>query len=187
MKFLELGNSVQYRNDVYRDIESRTERLPERTNNRVHFTVEEHGKGVHVFHEPGENRVWKHNTEGKRQYLHATAAGKAILSELPGARVDEILDRHGLPELTDRTITDREELFEELEAIRERGYARNDQETIEGIRAVGAPVTAPWGGVIGALSVGGPETSLRGEYWEEELPNIVAGSVNELELDLALA
>ncbi|MFB6187002.1 MAG: IclR family transcriptional regulator C-terminal domain-containing protein, partial [Halobacteriaceae archaeon] len=62
---------------------------------------------------------------GARRLPHANAAGKAILAHLPEDVVHDILDRTGLPEHTKHTITSRKELFDELDSIRERGYAVN--------------------------------------------------------------
>ena len=64
--------------------------------------------------------------------------------------MEEILSRLRLERLTPRTITDTEELREELLLTRERGYATNDEEHEEGVRAVGVPVI---GRPAAALSV----------------------------------
>ena len=60
--------------------------------------------------------------------------------------MEEILSRLRLERLTPRTITDTEELL----LTRERGYATNDEEHEEGVRAVGVPV---FGRPAAALSV----------------------------------
>jgi IclR family transcriptional regulator, acetate operon repressor len=64
--------------------------------------------------------------------------------------MEEMLSRLRLERLTPRTITDTEELREELLLTRERGYATNDEEHEEGVRAVGVPVI---GRPAAALSV----------------------------------
>jgi DNA-binding IclR family transcriptional regulator len=122
---------------------------------------------------------------GKRVPVHASAAGLAILSKLSTDRVEAIIARHGLEALTSETITDRDDLFDELDRIRERGYSVNDQGTIEGLRAVGAPVTDADGEVIGGLSISGPINRMRGERFEEEFPSLLLGATNELELNIA--
>lgn len=94
---------------------------------------------------------------GKRVPLHNIAAGKAILAHLSEERVEEIIGQHGLEEWTERTITDREALFSELETIREQEYARNDGETFEGFRAVASPILHE-GELLGSIVVSGPVT-----------------------------
>ena len=70
-----------------------------------------------------------------------------MVAQLSHEQVVQILDRRGLPACTENTITDREELFSELSEIRERGYAIDDQENIEVLCCIAAPVTSENGGV----------------------------------------
>lgn len=77
---------------------------------------------------------------GAHLSLHATAIGKAILSQWPEVEVDEHVCQVGLPEKTENTITSKEVLKEELEGIRDRGYAINDGEHYHGVRAVATPI-----------------------------------------------
>jgi DNA-binding IclR family transcriptional regulator/sugar lactone lactonase YvrE len=93
---------------------------------------------------------------GDRKPLHCTSQGKAILAFLPPQRRDEILTRPSLPALTARTITTRRQLLTALELVRARGFAVDDEEILEGIRCVGAPVLDVSGTVLGAISIAGP-------------------------------
>jgi DNA-binding IclR family transcriptional regulator len=188
LKFLDFGQYVRANNDYYSLAESKVERLSEETGARTHFIVEEHGQGVYVFTGSGKHGVETFARDGRRMELHSAAAGKAILAYLPEERVHEIIDEWGLEQRTAHTITDRDELFEELEEIRGRdGIGFNLEEQIVGIRAVGAPVRTPDGTVIGALSVSGPAHRMKGDRLYEELPDIVLGTANELELEIEYA
>lgn len=185
LEFLELGEYVRRRNDDYAIAESKVEQLAEETGGRAHFVVEEHGKGVYVYTQSGRNAVETFSREGRRFYLHQAAAGKAILAYLPRPQLRSIVDEHGLPGRTDNTITDEDALAEELEAIRERnGIAFNLEEQLRGIRAVGAPIRMSNGAVVGGLSLSGPTHRLKGERLEEEVPEAVLGTANELELEI---
>jgi DNA-binding IclR family transcriptional regulator len=117
--------------------------------------------------------------------LHSVAAGKSILAHMSEEDVWQIIEDRGLPKITENTITDSETLFEELEMIREQGYSVNDQENLDGLKAIGAPILGADGQVIGALSVSGPTHRMKGEYFESELPDLLLGVVNELELNIA--
>lgn len=81
---------------------------------------------------------------GRRLPAYSTALGKAILAELPGPEVAEHVPEN-LQALTPRTITDRATLSAELRSTHERGYARDDQENMEGLicLAVALPIAAP--------------------------------------------
>lgn len=185
LRFLDMGNSTQTREQAYVLAEPKVEELADRTDERAQFVVEEHGRAVYVHMDSGEYAVKTNTHVGKHNPIHASAGGLAILAHVDRERVEAIVDRRGLERQTDYTITDREELFEELESIRDRGYSINDQGHIAGLRAVGAPVTGSDGDVIGALSVSGPTNRLQGPRLKEELPNLLLGSANELELNIA--
>lgn len=186
LAFLELGEYVRTRKEPYTTAESYTEQLADETDSRAVFAVEEHGKGVYMYTFSGDYAVWTYSTVGKRFSLHATAAGKSILSALPKERIEAIIDQHGLEPETDQTITDREELLDELTTIDERGYAFNHEEQLDGVKAVGVPVIGPNQHVIGAFSVASPANRMKGDWFNEELPEIILATANEFELEISL-
>lgn len=187
LRFLHLGQSVRTRRVGYEMAREKVEKVAQETQERSQFIVEEHGYGVYMFRDTGSEAVSTDSEIGKRIPLHATSAGKAILASFPEERAREIVDRRGLERLTSRTITDEAELFDELETIRERGYAYNRAENTEGLWAVGVPVSAPDGTVLGAISVSGPTHRMKGERVRSELPDMMLGVANELELNIAYA
>jgi DNA-binding IclR family transcriptional regulator len=101
--------------------------------------------------------------------------------------VRDIVDEQGLVRQTENTLTDTDELFAELETIRERGYAVNDEEEIRGMRSVGVPIRGIDGDVCGAVSVTGPAARLTGERFESELPDLVMQTANLIEVNLETA
>jgi DNA-binding IclR family transcriptional regulator len=104
------------------------------------------------------------------------------LAHLPDERVRELLAGE-LAQRTENTLTDPDELRDELERIRERGYAYSMQESVEGMRAVAAPILLD-GTVVGSISLAGPANRFVGDRFETEIPDMVRGAANELELKL---
>ncbi len=183
-QFLNRGGYVANRKQLYALAGAKVTKLAEETEERAQFVVEEHGKGTYVRTEVGSNAVPTDSRRGKRTFLHIASAGKAVLANLPDERVEMIIDRRGLPRFTENTITNREHLFDRLETIRERGYAFNREETVKGLRSVGVPVIESSGRVAGAFSVSGPTNRLQGDWFETEIPNLLLGIANELELNI---
>lgn len=183
MAFLEAGGHVRRRKPAFRAAVPGVEELASETGERAQFVVEEHGRGTYIHVATGDDAVAGDAHIGKRVHLHASAAGKAILAHLPSDRVDEIVDRHGLPEFTDSTVTDRSRLAEALEADRERGYAVNDQEEVPGLRAVGAPLIVD-DRVVGGIEIAGPAHRVRDGRFHDEFVDLVLGVTNELRLRL---
>lgn len=185
LKFLDFAQYAQTRKPGYALAQQQVEELAETTEERAQFLVEEHGKGIYVYRATGSHAVQTDPGIGKDVYLHTIAAGKAILSHLPRERVDDIVNQHGLPAMTENTITEIEELMSELEEIQDRGYSFNRQESVEGLNAVGVPIRGREKQVIGALSISGPSHRLKGELFEEDLPDQLLGIANELELNIS--
>lgn len=73
-------------------------------------------------------------------YLHALAVGKIYLSHMVPQKRHHVLDKIGLPTVTEHTITDMNVLEQELLKVKEYGYAFEDQELRKGVRRVAAPI-----------------------------------------------
>ncbi|WP_394740239.1 IclR family transcriptional regulator [Natronococcus roseus] len=160
------------------------EQMAEETGEIAWVMVEEYGKGVYLEKAMGDRAVQPYGEIGKRVPLHNIAAGKAILAHLPEERVREIVTETPLEERTETTVSDPDELLAELETVRDRGYALNDGETFEGFRAVASPVVND-GELLGSIVVSGPENRLSDDRFTEELPEIVTGAANAIELSMA--
>ncbi|MFC6722915.1 IclR family transcriptional regulator [Halobium palmae] len=182
LKFARLGTNATEIVPLSSFVTPYLERLADETGETVWFLVEEFGLAVYLGHAEGEQGIKTEHFVGGRSHLHCHAGGKAILAQLPETRVNEIIDRHGLPKITENTITSQEALFEELKRIREQNYAQNYSEQLEETRAVSAAIVIE-GDVLGAISVGGPAHRLRGERFDEELPSQVMSTVNEIKLN----
>ncbi|HZD42853.1 MAG TPA: IclR family transcriptional regulator C-terminal domain-containing protein [Methanomicrobiales archaeon] len=137
-----------------------------------------------LFKVKGREAVRLDTYEGMRVHLHTTALGKSILAHLPEERMEEILDERGLPSVTPNTITNREELLSDLDLVRERGYAIDDEERLEGIRCIAAPIVTEGDNVLGAVSISGPRNRLRGERFREEIPSQVLGTSNIISVNV---
>lgn len=184
LRFLEHGIYAQNQHPLSVVSQSLLEDLADETGEAAWLVVEEHGQAVYLRNAVAEQGLQTYGDIGTRRYLHTIAPGKAILAHLPEERVEEIIDEYGLPALTEKTITDREALFEELQEIREAGFALNEGGRILGGNAVGAPIIVD-GELYGAIGVSGPESRLQGDWFREELPRMVLERKNVIELQLA--
>lgn len=183
LKFLDIGERVKHSTGVFDIAAEEVDRLAAESDEVALFSVEEHGENVLMYKSSGANAIHTSHEIGLREPLHCSGLGKAILSELPRERVESIIDDHGLPSFTENTITSREALFEELEAIADRGYAIDDEEAKPGIRCVAAPVVIGDGDLFGGVSVTGPRSRMVGDRIDETLPELVTGVANVIEVN----
>ena len=89
---------------------------------------------------------------GKDAPIHTTASGKIMLSGLTEAELDKIIQEKGLPRLTQYTITNKVLLLEELQKIRMRGYAMDNEECEIGHRCLSVPLRDYTGKIAAAIS-----------------------------------
>ncbi|MFC6725118.1 HTH-type transcriptional regulator XacR, partial [Halobium palmae] len=76
------------------------------------------------------------------------------------------------------------ELFEELEGVRERGYAVDDGERLEGLRCIATPIRSSTDEVLGAISVSAPASRVSDEELHGELSELVLSAANVIELNI---
>jgi DNA-binding IclR family transcriptional regulator len=186
LRFLDVSSHVRDQFGNYDIIRNELENLAEETGEVAQFGVEEHGQVSYLYKVTGAQGVETASSVGTQQSIHSTSLGKAILAHLTDDRVHAILDETGLPGKTENTITDRAELFEELERVRSRGYATDDEENVDGLRCIAAPVMGN-DGILGAVSVSGPSSRFSGEVFTEELPMVVKRAANVIELNSKFA
>lgn len=185
MRFLGLGSYVKRRKAAYVLASEKTRKLAEQTNERANFMVEENLLAVYVAKADGENAVPGDPGVGKQAYLHSSAGGKAILAHKPRSAVDDYIEKWGLKKRTEHTITEPEVLYRELDRVVDKGYALNQEEAIKGLHAVAVPVMDPDGDIIGSLGISGPTNRLKGDRLTKELPDLLSGTANEMELTIA--
>jgi len=183
-RFLEIGGHVRKQDPLYQVAEPEIQKIANQTGEHANLVIEEFGKAVFYAKAEGEDAFQLDTHVGKTVHLSTTAAGKAILAELEDDEVEAILDKHGLPAITDHTITDREGLFEELDSVRERGFAVDDEERIPGVRCVGAAIEGDDGELLGSISVSGPKSGMQDKRFEEEIPDLVLRTTNVVEVNM---
>ena len=183
-RFLQLGEQARARKEPFAIARPEVDDLADQTGEHANLMIEEHGLGVFLYKARGDKAVQLDTHAGMRVPLQTAALGKSIMAHRPREEVEAIIDRHGLPRVTENTITDRDELFDELEGIRERGYAYDDAERVKGMRCVAAPITDDDGRAIAAVSVSGPESRMREDHFTQEIPELVLRTSNVIEVNL---
>lgn len=184
LQFLELGGHLRNRLDIYKIAEPEVKQLAEETGELANLAVSEQGLITYIDRSKGEQAVDLDTYPGLQAQMHCTALGKVILAHTPRERVESVLDRHGMPRLTANTITNREDLYEELEKIRNDGYAQDHGERLEGLRCIAAPVKSSENEVKGAISVSAPASRMKSDRYNQEIPEKVRSAANVIELNL---
>ncbi len=101
---------------------------------------------------------------GSQVPFHCTASGKMYLSSLRPDKLDRLLRDSRMELRTRATITDPEALRRELAQTRTQGYATDNEEFMEGMTAIAAPISDDRGRLVSTLSIHAPvqRVSLQG-------------------------
>lgn len=136
--------------------------LMRRTGLTVHMAVLEHAQAVIIEKlSPGGSPnigTWI----GRAMDVHSTGVGKALIAYMPAEELERELVVRTFVRHNRFTITSLSKLKEDLEQVRRRGYAVDNEEDELGIRCIGAPVLAG-NKVIAAVSVVGTTEELPAE------------------------
>jgi IclR family acetate operon transcriptional repressor len=143
----------------------------------TNLVVLESGFAVYLEQAPSSRAVRLFTHVGQRVPAHSCAAGKVLLA----FGLEPAPDL--LPASTPRTITDADELETELERVRDRGYAIDDEEYEEGVGCVAVAVTGADGRPVAALSVSSPAARLQ-RIGPEQVAARLRSAANALTRDL---
>ncbi|ELY96499.1 IclR family transcriptional regulator [Natrialba chahannaoensis JCM 10990] len=181
-RFLEVGHRQRHRFEVVKAVRDELTAVAEETGEHVTLLIEENNQAVILAVQEGSEAITLFAYPGARMPLHVTAPGKAMLAHMDPERVESILDRD-LVEITPQTITDSDVLLEQLESVRERGYAVDEGERIAGMVCIAAPVLDKRGELRGAICVCGPESRLD-EARRAEIADVVKRAANVTQVNL---
>lgn len=184
LKLLEFGGHLRDQMDLYKVAKSEIKGLAQDSNELVNLAIEENGRLVYLTRSKGDLAVDVDTYTGYRTHMHNNAAGKAILAHESPEKVNRIIKRQGLPEVTENTITSEEELLKEIELIQDQGYAQDNEERLEGLRSVAAPIKSSNNMILGAVSVSAPTSRMSKDVFHEKIPEMVQNTANVIELDV---
>ncbi len=156
--------------------------LAETSEETVNLTVlTGDGKVINIDGIPSPRMVRNVGWIGREMLPHCISSGKVLLAYLPQQQLERILAK-GLPRFTDKTITDPVRLQEELNQVRQQGYAVAQEELEVGLSAVAAPIRNHEGTVIAVISVSGPSFRLSEKI--SELAQLTKRTADEISYQL---
>jgi IclR family transcriptional regulator, acetate operon repressor len=142
--------------------------LAEECGETVNLAVLDDDRVSYLAQAPGRHPMRMFTQVGRRVLPHSTAVGKVLLAWHDDGELRRVVSRLGLPERTPQTLTSLTTLAAELAAVRERGWAVDDEEQECGVRCIAVPI-GPGPDAVVALSVSAPASRL-----EAGRPEVVA-------------
>ena len=168
MKFCKIGDSVKSSINIAEIVRSYLIDISNISGETAYFAIEQDMMLVYLDVVGGTNLPTSNLKRiGRVAPLHSTGIGKLMLLNYDDTKLLKLEREKGLNQLTENTLITISDLKRELESIRERGYAVDDQECEMGTRCVSMPLRDYTKRVVGGISISGPINRIIPERYEE--------------------
>jgi DNA-binding IclR family transcriptional regulator len=154
MGLIELGNAVLNSRALPQAVLPYLRYISDTVEEVAYLAVRDEDEIVNILQMPSPHLLQSVGL-AERAPLHCTSAGKVFLAHMSEEELKPLLEK-GLPQSTAKTVTDAGDLRDELERVREQGFATAFGEYREDIVGIAVPITISDGTVVGAIGVVGP-------------------------------
>lgn len=155
-------------------------RLMNETGETVKLAIEDDGEIIYLAQVESRQTMRAYRAPGARVPMHCSGVGKALLARHSDDRVNRILQRHGLVQVTAKTLATPAKFRAALADIRRQGYAIDDEEQAIGLRCIAAAVCNEHEEPMAAISISGPSARIS----DDKIPGL-AGLVTKAAADIA--
>ncbi|MDD3569530.1 MAG: IclR family transcriptional regulator [Lachnospiraceae bacterium] len=160
LKVLALGSAVSQSNLLSKAANPHLQKLSFKFQETCLLAIEENGFVVYIDKTESSSSISINTRIGTKKDLFCTGVGKCFLAFMPKENADNIINL-GLRKLTPNTIDNASDLEKELNSIRKRGFAFDNEEYELGISCVAVPVFSNSGKIIASISLTGPTARIR--------------------------
>ncbi len=154
LKSFQIGNSYSRNREIFKIIDKPLQDLAEKTGKTIFYAVENSGEIVYISKHESEKAIITTSGVGSTNPMYCTSLGKAILAFLSPEEIKKLISMQSFEKKTSYTLS-KEELIQELQEIKKRGYAIDNREVEEHMLCIGAPIFDFKKDVVGAISISG--------------------------------
>lgn len=151
-----LGKLVEEHSHLLTTAKPYLKQVRDRLGESVYLNIIENNERKCIAFEEGRHDLMTISYIGQTSPLYAGASAKLLLAHLPQNEIVKYLQETGLQAITDKTVTDKTALVEELASIRQNGFASSHSERVVGVCSVSAPIVNRWGETIAGVSISAP-------------------------------
>ncbi|WP_085992692.1 IclR family transcriptional regulator [Oceanobacillus senegalensis] len=155
LSVLTLGGIVTNNLEIHTEAAPVLNKLVNDTGETAHLAIMDGLDTIYIHKEECHHPVRILTHVGRRNPSYSTSSGKVLLAYSEDDTVDKVIE-NGLVAHTQNSITNPDELRNELEVIRQKGYSVSTEELTIGTRSVAAPIRDHTGKVVSAITVVGP-------------------------------
>lgn len=152
---LGMGNTIITQNQLCRISIPVLESLAIKTGESAHIAILRDYQAIYLIRMDSKNPVHLLSHAGKRNPIHCTSSGQAILAFKSETMFDHVIAR-GLEKYTTNTITSPVKFKQLLQKIRQQGYSLSEEELHNGVSSIAVPIKNISGQVTASISIAGP-------------------------------
>lgn len=166
LKMFELGSKVT--SNVLTVTRPFFEELSYKIGETFHLVVQEDADVVYLYKEESSIESIKMGSRvGFRTSMFVTGVGKAILAFLDSKEVERLWNKTSDLPKTKNTIVSLDEMYRELEIVKERGWALDNEENEIGVRCVAVPILSRENYPVAAISISGSVFHITQDKYED--------------------
>jgi IclR family acetate operon transcriptional repressor len=159
-----LSRQYDWSNMLVRVAHEELKGLAQGLNETAHLAIREGKSALFIDSVRARHVILVAGQTGELVPLYATAHGKALLADFDEPSLRSIFGAQKLEKYTKTTIRSIPALVKECAAIRQRGYALDEGELMEGVRCVAAPIRLASGTVVGSVGISAPDSRFLNEH-----------------------
>lgn len=153
LKFLDISSTIIGNLDIREQARQSIEELNALAQETIHLAMLLGNQVIYIDKKESPHSIRMYSQIGRGAPLYCTALGKVILAFQAPEIQKKLLDSITFSKCTDNTITSREELMRELDAIRKKDYATDNEEHEKNIGCIAAPIRDYTKRVVAAISI----------------------------------
>lgn len=155
LSVLTLGGIITNDLEIHKEATPVLSKLVNDTGETAHLAILDELDTIYIHKEECNHPVRILTHLGRRNPSYCTSSGKVLLAFSESNIVEKVIE-DGLVAHMNNTITNPEQLRNELDTIRKQGFAVSTEELTEGTRSVAAPIRDYTGKIVSAVNVVGP-------------------------------
>lgn len=178
LRMFEIGGRAVRALDIVEAARPILDRMAEATKETVHLVVRDGNQVVYIYKRHlSAIPINMSSLVGNCSPIYCTGVGKAIFAYLPEEERREIWNSCNIQRFTPNTITDFQAMEEELQRVRDRGYAIDNEEHELGIYCIAIPIFDHACNPKYAISITFPHVRLSDELRDRSLKLLYSASL----------
>lgn len=154
LKLLNFSHTVQVQNIVFQSVHPFLEQLTQKYGETTHCAVLHNDGVIYIDKVEASDTILISTQIGSQNDFHYCGVGKCILAYMPPEAQERYYNTN-LKTKTHNTISNSQQLREEIRRVRVNGYATDDEESVLGLSCVAVPVFSAPDTVACSISVSG--------------------------------